>query len=134
MRAILPFALQAGVGCCAPGELTLALAAELHPVDGEAADRALDSLAGPLGVWRHARPGAQLSACAEVLADHVCADPLHPDGLSLDTALASGFAHPAAGVPLVVDPGEHAVVDGHALTTGDLRWRCGTRTPTCCSA
>jgi hypothetical protein len=93
-RTIVPFALQASVGCCAPGELLLALAAELHPVDGAAADHALDMLAAPLGVWRHARPHAQLLACADVLADHLRIDPDDPVGLALDTALAAGVAHP----------------------------------------
>jgi hypothetical protein len=133
MRTILPFALQASVGCCAPGELLLALAAEMHPVDGAAVDRALDEMAAPLGVWRHARPEVQLAACADVLCDHVSADVAHLDGLAIDRALAAGVAHPLVwcvvgvevarrgGMELGVVSGEHGLYAiAHALESGPL--------------
>ena len=42
---IVPFVLQAGVGCSSPATLALSLAAEFHAVDEAAADDALDTLA-----------------------------------------------------------------------------------------
>jgi hypothetical protein len=118
MRTIVPFALQASVGCCAPGELLLALAAELHPVDGTRVDRALDDLAAPLGVWRHARPEVQLAACADVMADHVHADPHHRSGLALDSALAAGVAHPLVWCVIGTEAARRAGI-GFGVVAGD---------------
>lgn len=71
MAGVMPFHLLSSARSPAPGELAIALGAELAPVDADALDAALDRIAGDLAPAARSEPAEQLLAAETVLARHL---------------------------------------------------------------
>ena len=103
-------------GECPPiADLMLALAAEFHDVDADAADARLDELALPLFGLAGAHPRTAAGRLAEVL-DRFDADRLSVAGLWLDSALEARSGHPLMLAALIAEVGRRAGLAVHVLS------------------
>ncbi len=112
-------------GCPPVADLMLALAAEFHAVDAEAADERLDELARPLFEVAGS-PRAAASALARVLDRDpgFDAERTSVGGLWFDAALASGAGHPLVLAAIAAEIGRRAGLDVHVLSTS-TGWYAG---------
>lgn len=122
----MPFARQAADGCPSYAALALALAAEFHDADAEAAEAVLLSLRAGLEPLREAGPLEQLAGAGELIGARITARirPGRLDDLLLDRVLVTGTGDPVcwavicahaaeqAGIALgiVADEEEHVLV------------------------
>lgn len=74
MSGVMPFQLLSSLGCPAPGELAIALGAELAPLDEVALDAALDRIAADLAPAARDEPEQQMLVAEAVLARHLRVD------------------------------------------------------------
>lgn len=130
---MIPFARLAADGCPSHAALALALAAEFHDADEEAAETVLASLRAGLEPLREAAPLEQLAGAGELVGARVVARvrPGRLDDLLLDRVLVTGAGDPVcwavicahaaeqAGIPLgiVADEEEHVLVAHRAIET-----------------
>jgi hypothetical protein len=130
---VIPFARLLAAGCPPQGGLALALAAEFHAADLEAAEAALGELSDGMAPARGLPAHEQLAHCARETAARLVARvrPGAVEDLLLDRVLAQGVGDPVcwaiacvqaarrAGIPLgiVADEDEHVLVAHRQLET-----------------
>jgi len=105
-------------GCPPIADLMLALAAEFHDVDADAADGQLDDLALPL----FGLAGGDLRVAAARLADVLDTDPgfdadrVSVAGLWFDSVLEARAGHPLVLAALIAEVGRRAGLPVHVLS------------------
>jgi hypothetical protein len=109
---MIPFSLQAAVGCVGHATLALALAAEFHEADLGEADAVLDDLAAPVAAARVRAhdPLAALEVLRSEVAVHldVHQSLLEIDDLLLDEVVIRRRGHPLALTVLCAEVGRRA--------------------------
>lgn len=121
---MLPFALQAAVGCPPLDQLHLALAAEFAPVDAVAVDEALDDLAAALAGAAHDDPATQLALVAREVASQLRLD-RDAGGLAdllLPTVLERRAGHPLTLAVIVAGAARRAGIPFGVVASSGGAW------------